>query len=53
MQDHLLITELAQASTDVVLPLADAPNSRPLQVTKASVDLYSAGGPGASDSQRR
>jgi hypothetical protein len=25
MQNHLLITELAQASTDVVVPLADAP----------------------------
>jgi hypothetical protein len=31
MQDHLLITELAQASTDVVLPLADAPTVVPFK----------------------
>ncbi len=33
MQEHLLIiiTELAQASTDVVLPLADAPTVAPFK----------------------
>jgi len=31
MQDHLLITELAQASTDVVLPLADVPKVVPFK----------------------
>ena len=31
MQDHLLITELAQESTDVVLPLADAPTVAPFK----------------------